>query len=396
MARRKDPATGKLLPDGIYPVVSERTGAVTYRARATYSAGGKRRHMSKTHKTARVAIAWKLDIDTRLHRGQVAEPDTITVDQYFAQWLERQRPNWSGSKCLLAEAFWRIHAEPVLGGMRMQDVKRAHIQYMVDKMSARLAPGSLRTYLANGRTMFAHAEEEEVIYQTPFRAIRLPKLEEPERLTWSPLQMRLFLQKTKGHRHGPLWAFMIATGRRVGEAIGLKPDAVDLDNGTVSIHRTEAVDGEGRRHVMDRTKSGTRRTHLIRLEPWIVDILRALPKGEYVFLVDGRRVRYAMLQADFYSVRDDLSLPEITLHGLRHSVASMMSAAGVDVAIIKSIVGHTNIQTTANTYIHTSTEGQQIGTQAAAKLLGFASSSATTCDAEQGESTPTASKTRHN
>lgn len=382
MARRRDPQTGKLLPEGVYPVESERTGAVTYRARSTYSIGGKRYHNSKTHKTAKAAIDWKLREDIKLNRGQIVEPDRITTDQYFAQWSERLRPDWSGSRYLQAGQVWTIYAQPVIGDLRMQDVTRAHIQHLVDIMNETLAPSSVKAYMSVVRMMFEHAFDEGIVYETPYRAIRLRKIEKDTRPLWSPLQLRYFMQKTKSHRFGPLWAFMIATGCRVSEAIAMKWDALDLENGIATIKRTEAMDESGRRHIYDRTKSG--QPHDVKLESWIVDILGALPRSSHVFMAGERRASYPGVHRDFSIVRDELDLPEITLHDIRHSVVSMMTSAGVDIAIIKSVVGHEDIDSTAH-YSQTSIEGQQIATRAAAKLLGFEVSSATTIESEQAE-----------
>lgn len=385
MARRRDPVSGKLLVEGVYPQVSEITGAVTYRARVSYDTGAGRKHIGKTFKRAEDATDWKLKNEMRLNSGTLIAPNVITVDQYFNQWAERQRDDWTGSRYRSAMQFWRLHGKPALGNLRMQAVTRGHIQLMVDAMKETLAPSSIRAYTATARSMFFAAEDEEIIDRSPFRKIKMPKMDTPRRDIWSPLQLRVFLQKTKDHRYGPFWAFMIATGCRVSEAIALKHDSLWLDKGMVRIWRTEAVDHRGRRRVVERTKTSDT-GHYVRLEPWIVDILATLPKQEYVFMHNGKRVDYELVRLAFIAAREEAGLPEITLHGLRHSVASMLSAAGVDMAIIKSIVGHTNVQTTVNTYIHTNPQGQRKGTEAAARLLGYATTPGESEGENQGDS----------
>lgn len=49
-------------------------------------------------------------------------------------------------------------------------------------------------------------------------------------------------------------------------------------------------------------------------------------------------------------------LPRITVHGLRHSCASLLFAAGVDIKVVQKILGHAHIETTMNIYTHVTTE----------------------------------------
>lgn len=394
MARRKDPVSKKLLVEGVHPVTSERTGAVTYRARASYVVGGKRYHASKTFKSADAATAWKLEKESTINKGRALEPTTTTADEYFEYWSGRLQRDWSGARHLSATQFWKRYGKPVIGDMRLQQITKHDIQHMVDLMADVLAPSSVRAYLATARSMFAAAEDDEIIDRTPVRNIRLPKPVETEQTIWSPLQLRRFLHGTKDHRFGHLWAFMIATGCRVSEAIALKRDSLWLDQGVARIWRTEVVNRRYRREVMDRVKSKSA-GHRTRLEPWIVDLLRTLPENEYVFTENGKRLTYPTVLREFHIERKRLGLPEMTPHGIRHSVITMLSAEGIDIAVIKSIVGHLDVSTTAD-YVKQSPDAQRVGTEAAAKLLGFSVSHATTEVDSSASKNPGLSEPRQN
>ena len=135
-------------------------------------------------------------------------------------------------------------------------------------------------------------------------------------------------------------------------------------------------DDRGRQVVLDRTKNGAD-GHSVRLEPWIVDILAAQPKGPYVFTVGGKRIPYPQVLHAFRDVAEEVGLPAMNLHGLRHSVISALGNAGVDLGVIQSITGHTNPRSTM-VYLHRTTAGQEIGTQHLARLLGFEEATDTT------------------
>ncbi|MFG3611270.1 tyrosine-type recombinase/integrase [Rummeliibacillus stabekisii] len=50
------------------------------------------------------------------------------------------------------------------------------------------------------------------------------------------------------------------------------------------------------------------------------------------------------------------TLSRITVHGLRHSCASLLFAAGVDIKVVQKLLGHAHIETTMNIYTHVTTE----------------------------------------
>lgn len=389
MARRRDPATNRLLMEGVHPVVSERTGAVTYRARYSWGSGDHRQHASKTFKTAHAAEEWLSGIQSDVRRGVRVDTSTITVADYYAQWFGRMSTQWSGSRTRTVRMVWERYAAPYFGTMKLQAVTRPDVQRFADQLVAsKLKATTVHIYMVGIVSLFDAAMDDGIIPRNPAHGITLPKREVKHRPIWSPLQIRRFLSLTKDDPYGPIWAFIVATGCRRGEALALAWDALDLDTGTVWIRRTVARRPDGNYEI----RNGTKRSdtgHMVRLEPWIVDILRAhqaTRKGELVFHDDGEMIPPGTLGWNWTRSVRESGLPPIRLHDLRHSVASAMVASGVGDGVIKSILGHASIRTTMDTYAHVKLEGQQLGTNAMSRLLGFEDSEGATTDNEKARS----------
>src|SRR5262249_19582893 len=137
------------------------------------------------------------------------------------------------------------------------------------------------------------------------------------------------------------------TGLRIGEALGLRTDDVDVEQRVVQVART--YHGHGR---FGPPKSGKPRSVDLSLEA--VDILR-----ERMTQANGRgwlfRTRGHPFHASYAANRCEVLCAEagiagVTLHSLRHASASALIAAGESVAYVQQQLGHASIQTTVDVY----------------------------------------------
>ena len=148
-------------------------------------------------------------------------------------------------------------------------------------------------------------------------------------------------------------------GLRRSEILGLKEKDVDIIRGLISIHNTRhRVDGED---IEQDTKT-VRSTRVLALpDILIMDIARLLeihrqfPYEKTDWLIQdgfGEPLGHQALSSRLTRLEDRNGLPHVTLHGLRHTYASILHSKGVDMANISAELGHSNLTTTANIYTH--------------------------------------------
>ncbi|HEY4188334.1 MAG TPA: site-specific integrase [Polyangia bacterium] len=147
----------------------------------------------------------------------------------------------------------------------------------------------------------------------------------------------------------PLFASLVYTGVRRGEALGLRWSDVDLDRRIVTV----------RRNYAGLTKSGKQR--IVPIAAALVPILKAHRladpwKGELVFPND-RGAMYspaAKLEHVLEAALARVGLPRIRVHDLRHTFASHFVMSGGDIFTLQRILGHSTPQLTSDTYAHLS------------------------------------------
>ena len=148
-------------------------------------------------------------------------------------------------------------------------------------------------------------------------------------------------------------------GLRRSEILGLKESDVDIISGMIDIHSTRhRVDGED---VTQDTKTARSTRTLALPDILICDLARLLEthrrfefkKTDYLIQNGfGEPLNGQALASRLTRLEEEKGLPHVTLHGLRHTYASLLHASGVDMANISAELGHSNLTTTANIYTH--------------------------------------------
>jgi integrase len=192
----------------------------------------------------------------------------------------------------------------------------------------------------------------------------------------------MFLESVYEDRLYALWLLYATTGLRRGEALGLRWPAVDLNAGQLSIRVARVTAGYD---VHDSAPKSERGRRAVALDPATVTALRTHRKGQlterlawgpayqdsddFVFCrEDGCPLHPDDVSKRFAAAVATLDVARITLHGLRHSWASLALAAGVNPKVVSERLGHASVSFTLDVYSHV-TPGMQ--EDAAAKVASL-------------------------
>jgi integrase len=178
-------------------------------------------------------------------------------------------------------------------------------------------------------------------------------------------QVRLFLNALSGHPHESLYALMLATGLRRGEALGLRWDDYDKKAGTLQVRRQLQRLASGLVAVDTKTSTSRRSVNLPRGIVGMLETRReqqaeeAVNLGEewinsgYIFTTKlGTPLDPRNLLREFKSICEVAGLGDWHIHELRHSAASLMLAQGVKIQVVSDVLGHASIRMTADVYGH--------------------------------------------
>lgn len=148
------------------------------------------------------------------------------------------------------------------------------------------------------------------------------------------------------------WLILIIakTGMRFSEALALTPKDFDFPHQSLIVDKTWDYKGDGG-FLPTKNKSSVRKIQL----DWqtiikFSEIIKGLPEDKPIF-VQGR-VFNSTVNGVLARYCKKLGLPVISIHGLRHTHASLLLFAGVSIASVARRLGHASMTTTQKTYIH--------------------------------------------
>jgi integrase len=270
----------------------------------------------------------------------------------------------------------RLYVEPSLGKMKLQRVTGsdlnklyAHLLVKGSAKKGKLSPRTVRYVHTILGAAFGDAVRWGRLTRNPADAATPPRAVDahaPEMVTWDGATVNAFLTAEKDTRYTPAFTFLVTTGTRRGEALGVRWSDLDLKAGRVSIRQTIKVVGN-EIVISPRTKSAKAR--VIVLDRRTVAALRAwrttqqrerLLQGAHVreddlvfALPDGRPYHPDRFSREFIRRQERHAVgPMIRLHDLRHTWATLALLEGVHPKVVQERLGHSSIAITLDLYSH--------------------------------------------
>lgn len=152
----------------------------------------------------------------------------------------------------------------------------------------------------------------------------------------------------------PDWLILLIakTGLRFSEAIAITPADFDFTRQTLKIDKTWNYKGNGG-FLPTKNKSSVRKVQL----DWqtiiqFFGLVKEMPPDKPVFIVDGKKLYNSTINAILKRHCDRVGIPVISIHGLRHTHASLLLFAGVSIGSVAQRLGHSSMTTTQKTYLH--------------------------------------------
>jgi integrase len=186
--------------------------------------------------------------------------------------------------------------------------------------------------------------------------VEAPKRRKKTPKTWTAEQVNCFLEAVADHRWYPIYALAVYCGMRQGEILGLHLEDIDFQKGTIYIkHQLTYVNGQGFSITEPKTEKSKR---LVTVPSSALNILRNHciyldPDQKLAFTTStGNPISNRNVIRHFKAVINDLGLPDIRFHDLRHTHATLLLAAGIHPKVVQERLGHSQISMTLDTYSH--------------------------------------------
>jgi integrase len=316
--------------------------------------------------------------------GQHVAPDKLTIADYLRGWLDTD----SGLSPKTRERYRQLaerQISPHLGAIAMQKLRPVHVSgwhaaLLKTGLAARTV-GHAHRVLHRG---LERAAALEIVSRNVAHPVSPPKVERAEVAILTADQIAETLRRIEGHPLHSIATLAVATGMRRGEICGLTWGSLDLEAATVRVECSLEETATGLRVKPPKTRHGLR---TITLPKSMVVILREHSRRQleqrlllglgrpddkdHVFtLADGSPYPPDKLSRDWGNVVRDRKLPRVMFHALRHSHASALIAAGIDIVTVSKRLGHGSPAITLGVYAHLFNKTDDIAARAIERALG--------------------------
>ena len=157
----------------------------------------------------------------------------------------------------------------------------------------------------------------------------------------------------------------LSTGLRIGEICALKWSDINVTDGTITISRTieriYIIEGEKKHTELvintPKTKNSCREIPMSKELLAMMKPLKKVVNDDFYVLTNNERPAEPRTYRNYYNrLMARLNIPKLKYHGLRHSFATRCIEAGCDYKTVSVLLGHSNISTTLNLYVHPNME----------------------------------------
>lgn len=303
----------------------------------------------------------------------LAKPETVEV--YLWAWLAGKRIKETTHR----NYSYAIKAvAPSIGSILLTKLTSDHIQKAYFTLEKNFAPGTVRLAHRVLKTAFNDAIKKKKIIYNPCTNVTQPEETKEEATALTAEQCQKLIEAAKGTRLECFVTLALATAMRRGELLGLRWSDIDLEEKTVKVQRTLSYlpdpTTKKYRHIETTPKSkSSKRTiplpdfALVALKAHKIKQLemRLQAGAKWVdrdLVFPGKNGDYCvatLLVYHFDKIVEEAGIPEVCIHELRHSSATLLRKKGVDLKTIQKILGHSSYMITANIYEHVDMDDQQ-------------------------------------
>ena len=326
------------------------------------------------------------------------EPKVMNGDILFADYMEKWLDIIKSSVAVPTFASYSTTVKKIVAPyfrekeVTLKNLTAKDIQEFYLSELERVSPSSVIHYHANIHKALKYAVKIDLIDVNPADKVERPKKDRYVGRFYDADEVNALFEAAKGSKLELPILFGAFYGLRRSEAIGLKWDAIDFDQNTITIrHTVTSCDLDGKRVLVasdtTKTKSSMRTLPLV---PFMRERLLTLKEEqqenrrlcgrsyikdylEYVCVNEiGDLIKPHYVTESFPKLLKTNGMRQIRYHDLRHSCASLLLANGVPVKQIQEWLGHSDFSTTANIYAHLDYSSKLTSADAMLNGLGFA------------------------
>lgn len=322
----------------------------------------------KSEREARLALS-KIEAGVDKPKGKDEKPKIYTYQNIYDLWIEEYSRTVKASTLLKTEQLFKNHILPAFGDKIMKEIKPLEVQEIMFAWHKKLARASMVMNYAG--MVFDYAIRMELIASNPTKVIKKPvrvkAVKRDEDLNfYDKKELKKFMKALENGNNFRAYVYfrlLAFTGMRKGETMALEWSDINFKDHTLNINKAVSRTATGLHIQTPKTPSSIRR---ISLDNKTTEILKKYHEKynehDLVFCSENGGILSPAKPRKWYMAALK-NLPKnfkyISIHGFRHTHASLLFEAGASIKDVQSRLGHSDIQTTMNIYTHVTKDAKE-------------------------------------
>lgn len=285
--------------------------------------------------------------------------------KYFEEWVKEYKAGTIARVTMEKYINDARRIKELAPDMKMKDLNRASYQSLLNRFAETHERTTVRDFHHHLRSCILDAFDEGDIDRDPTRkavvkGCMATRKKKPKFLSQEELQKLMKVLKLGKTPNADWLIWLIAkTGARFSEALALTAGDFDFDKRTLRICKTwDYKHGGG--FTPTKNKSSNR---IIELD-WetlmrFSTLLQGMEADQMIFVKEGKNIYSTTYNDQLERACKEAGIKVISIHGLRHTHASVLFAAGVSLPSVAKRLGHSNTATTQKVYLHVIAELEQ-------------------------------------
>lgn len=310
------------------------------------------------------------EVKEEIYKDELLLPNEMSVEKFILDFLEKHKINISITTYNNYKRVCEKYIIPLLGDMKLCDVRPIHIQNYVDDLVGLLSSKTIKIHLNILNLSFKRAYRLKLIKENPVQFVEIPKAKKFKNEIYTPEDLKILLEKCRGTSLELPIHIASGLGLRVSEILGLTWNNIDFNEFAVTVDKITARN-EGKVVLKEPKTESSIRT--ISAPKEIIFMLKQLKKERLAAKLRGEKSHRELIFYDknlepiapdviskkFKYFLEINNLKHIRFHDLRHSHVTMLIDAKVPIKVISERVGHSSVNTTLNIYSHALKEMDQ-------------------------------------
>lgn len=276
--------------------------------------------------------------------------------EYYAQWIEVYKKGAIRDATLNKYLMSQKWVEKLLPNVTIAEITRTVYQQLLNDYAKEHERQTTLDFHHQLKGAILDAVDEGLIPRDPTRKAiikgKTPRIKKIKYLNQFELHTLIADLEIKDTPNWDWFILLVAkTGMRFSEALAITPEDFDFARQMLSISKTWDYKGEGG-FLPTKNKSSVRK---IQIDWQIVvkfsELTKSLPPDKPIFVGD-KKIYNSTVNDVLTRHCKACGISEISIHGLRHTHASLLLFAGVSIASVARRLGHASMTTTQKTYLH--------------------------------------------